>query len=72
MGTTININLRLPPTLHANLKQKAKAEGISLNTTILVLLTFALVEQRRSDADFQDRLANIIREDQEILKRLAR
>jgi predicted HicB family RNase H-like nuclease len=35
---TVNINLRLPPALHAQLKQDAKEQGVSLNTLILLTL----------------------------------
>jgi hypothetical protein len=70
MSTKI-MSLRLDEAQAATLEMIARADGQSLTEAVRSAID-AHVEQRRSDAEFQERLANIIREDQEILERLAR
>jgi len=40
--STVSLNLRLTPDLHAQLKQRATEQGVSLNTLILLMLTHSL------------------------------
>ena len=65
------MTLRLDDAQAATLEMVARADGRSLTEAVRDAID-AHVEQRRSDKDFQDRLADIIREDQEVLERLAR
>jgi Ribbon-helix-helix protein, copG family len=65
------MTLRLDEAQAATLEMVARADGQSLTETVRAAID-AHVEQRRADKDFQDRLSDIIREDQEILERLAR
>jgi hypothetical protein len=65
------MTLRLDDAQAATLEMVARADGQSLTEAVRDAID-AHVEQRRSDKDFQDRLADIIREDQEVLERLAR
>ena len=68
---TKNLTVRLDDDLAADAAALARAEGQSLNETVKVALREA-VERRRNDPQFKERLRRIIREDQELLERLAR
>ncbi len=68
---TKNITVRLPDELAADAEALARVEGTSLNETVKRSL-FEAVERRRKNPQFKARLAKIIEEDRELLKRLAR
>jgi len=65
------MTLRLDDAQAATIEMVARADGQSLTEAVRAAID-AHVEARRADKDFQDRLSDIIREDQEILERLAR
>ena len=66
-----NMTVRLDDDLAADTEALARAEGTSLNETVKRALIEA-VERRRADPEFKARLTRIIREDRELLERLAR
>lgn len=68
---TRNLTLRLPDELAADAEAMARVEGTSLNETVKQSLIEA-VERRRKNPKFKARLAKIIKEDRELLERLAR
>ncbi len=68
---TKNLTVRLPDDLAADAEAVARAEGTSLNETIKDALAEA-IERRRKDPDFKKRLREIVRQDQELLERLAK
>ncbi len=68
---TKNLTVRLPDDLAADAEAVARAEGTSLNETIKDALADA-VERRRNDPDFKKRLRDIVKQDQELLERLAK
>jgi hypothetical protein len=67
---TKNLTVRLPDDLAADAEAVARAEGTSLNETIKDALAEA-VERRRKDPEFKKRLRDIVKQDQELLERLA-
>lgn len=67
---TKNLTVRLPDDLAADAEAVARAEGTSLNETIKDALAEA-VERRRKDPEFKKRLRAIVKQDQELLERLA-
>lgn len=66
-----NMTVRLDDELAADTEALARAEGKSLNETVKQALSEA-VERRRQDPEFKARLRRIIKEDRELLERLAR
>lgn len=68
---TKNLTVRLPDDLAADAEAVARAEGTSLNETIKDALAEA-VERRRKDPDFKKRLRQIVKQDRELLERLAK
>ena len=66
-----NFTVRLPDNEAANAEALARAEGLSLNETVRKALVEA-VEKRRADPAFKARVRRIIKEDRELLERLAR
>lgn len=68
---TKNMTVRLPDELAADTEALARVEGKSVNETIKDALTDA-VDRRRSDPKFRARVRQVIREDRELLERLAK
>jgi hypothetical protein len=68
---TKNLTIRLPDDLAADAEALARVEGQSLNETVKQSLIEA-VERRRNNPKFKARLAKIIKEDRELLERLAK
>jgi len=68
---TKNLTVRLPDDLAADAEALARVEGKSLNETVKQSLIEA-VERRRNNPQFKARLAKIIKEDRELLERLAK
>jgi hypothetical protein len=68
---TKNLTVRLPDELAADAEALARVEGQSLNETVKQSLIEA-VERRRNNPKFKARLAKIIKEDRELLERLAK
>ena len=66
-----NFTVRLPDDVAADAEALARAEGLSLNETVRRALVEA-VERRRKDPEFKARLRRMIKEDRELLERLAR
>jgi hypothetical protein len=66
-----NFTVRLSDEEAANAEALARAEGVSLNETVRRALAEA-VERRRRDPAFKARVRRIIKEDRELLERLAR
>lgn len=68
---TKNLTVRLPDELAADAEAVARAEGTSLNETIKDALAEA-VDRRRKDPEFKKRLRDIVKQDRELLERLAK
>jgi hypothetical protein len=68
---TKNLTVRLDDELAADTEALARAEGVSLNETVKQALTEA-VARRRKDPKFKERIRRIIKEDRELLERLAK
>ena len=68
---TKNLTVRLDDDLAADTEALARAEGQSLNETVKSALRDA-VERRRADPKFRARVQRIIKEDRELLERLAK
>lgn len=66
-----NLTVRLDDELAADTEALARAEGQSLNETVKTALREA-VERRRDDPEFKQRVRLIIKEDTELLERLAK
>jgi hypothetical protein len=66
-----NFTVRLSDEEAADAEALARAEGTSLNETVRRALAEA-VERRRRDPAFKARVRRIIKEDRELLERLAR
>jgi len=66
-----NFTVRLSDEDAADAEALARAEGMSLNETVRRALAEA-VERRRRDPAFKARVRRIIKEDRELLERLAR
>jgi Arc/MetJ-type ribon-helix-helix transcriptional regulator len=69
--TTKAMTLRLPADKAAELEAVARADHKAVSEAIRDAID-RLIEERRNDKDFQDRLQAMIREDREVLDRLAR
>ena len=63
--------MRFPDEEAADAEALARAEGVSLNETVRRALAEA-VERRRRDPAFKAKIRRIIKEDRELLERLAR
>ncbi len=66
-----HFTVRLPDEEAADAEALARVEGVSLNETVRQALAEA-VERRRGDPAFKARVRRLIREDRELLERLAR
>lgn len=66
-----NFTVRLPDDEAADIEALARAEGLSLNETVRRALVEA-IQRRRADPEFKSRVRRIIKEDRELLERLAR
>jgi hypothetical protein len=66
-----NLTVRLDDELATDTEALARAEGKSLNETVKQALKEA-VERRRNDPEFKSRVQRIIKEDRELLERLAK
>lgn len=66
-----NFTVRLPDDEAADIEALARAEGLSLNETVRTALVEA-IQKRRADPEFKARVRRIIKEDRELLERLAR
>jgi hypothetical protein len=64
------MTLRLDEAQAATLEMVARADNKSLTDTVRDAIE-SHIEQRRSDKDFQDRLADILEEDRDVIERLA-
>src|SRR4051812_34209258 len=65
------MTLRLDDAQSASLEMISRADGKSMTDTVRTAIE-RHIEARRGDQDFQDRLADILREDREIIERLSR
>lgn len=65
------MTLRLPADRAAELEAVARADHKAVSETLREAVD-KLIEERRKDKAFQARLQEMIREDQEVLARLAR
>jgi hypothetical protein len=65
------LRVRLPDELAADAEAVARVEGTSVNKTVKQALVEA-VERRRKDPAFRASLRRIVKEDQELLERLAK
>jgi hypothetical protein len=68
---TKNFTVRLPDDEASDIEALARAEGISLNETVRRALVES-IDKRRADPEFKARVRRIIKEDRELLERLAR
>jgi Arc/MetJ family transcription regulator len=66
-----NMTIRLDDELAADTEALARAEGTSINETVKRALR-AAVESRRGDPEFRARIERILKEDRELLERLAK
>ena len=67
---TRQTTVRLPEDLAVEATAVARTRGVSLNQLIIQSLKVE-VDRSKSDDDFQARLALLIKQDREILRRLA-
>jgi hypothetical protein len=67
---TKNLTIRIPDDVVANARAIARVDGVSLNETVEQSLVGA-IERRRQNPEFKTRPKKIIREDRELLERLA-
>ena len=68
---TKNLTVRLPDEIAADTEAVARVEGTSVNETVKQALIEA-IERRRNDPTFRTSLLRIVKEDQELLERLAK
>jgi hypothetical protein len=68
---TKNLTVRLPDDIAADAEAVARVEGTSVNETVKQALVEA-IERRRKDPAFRTSLRRIVKEDQELLERLAK
>lgn len=64
-------SLRLPQPLAAELAAVARADGMPVSEVVRKAIAKHIAE-RRSDKDFQERLKELLEEEQELLKRLTK
>lgn len=65
------MTLRLHPDQAAELEAIARADQIPVAEAVRAAIT-QHIESRRTDPEFRKRLQEMVREDQEVLQRLAR
>ena len=68
---TKNLTVRLPDDLAADAEAVARVKGISVNEAVKQALVEA-IERRRKDPKFRANLRRVVRQDQELLERLAK
>jgi predicted DNA-binding protein len=68
---TKSLTLRLPADKAADLEVVARADGMPVSEAVRDAID-AHIEKRRQDKAFKDRLARLMRENQEVLDRLAK
>jgi predicted DNA-binding protein len=68
--TTKVTSLRLPDCMAAELTAVARTDGTPVSEAVREAIE-KHIEERRADEGFQERLKEILKEDQEVLKRLA-
>ena len=68
---TKNLTVRLPDDIAADAEAVARVEGTSVNETVKQALVEA-IDRRRKDPAFRMSLRRIVKEDQELLERLAK
>ena len=68
---TKNLTVRLPDDIAADAEAVARVEGTSVNETVKQALIEA-IDRRRKDPTFRTNLRRIVKEDQELLERLAK
>ena len=68
---TKNLTVRLPDDIAADAEAVARVEGTSVNETVKQALIEA-IDRRRKDPAFRTSLRRIVKEDQELLERLAK
>ncbi len=69
--TTKATSLRLPEQMAAELAAVARADGIPVSEAVREAVAKHIAE-RRADKDFQERLKQLLEEDQRVLKRLTK
>jgi non-homologous end joining protein Ku len=69
-GPSRQTTVRLPEALAVQASAVARTRGVSLNQLIIQSLKVE-VDRAKSDDDFQARLALLIKQDREVLRRLA-
>ena len=69
MATKVT-TLRLPDYMAAELSAVARADEITVSEAVREAIEKHIAE-RRADKDFQERVKELLQEDQEVLKRLA-
>lgn len=70
MSTKVT-SLRLPEHMAAELAAVARADDMPVSEAVREAIEKHIAE-RRADKDFQDRVKQLLEEDQELLKRLAK
>ena len=68
---TKNLTVRLPDDIAADAEAVARVEGTSVNETVKQAPIEA-IDRRRKDPAFRTSLRRIVKEDQELLERLAK
>ena len=68
---TKNLTVRLPDEIAADAEAIARVEGTSVNETVKQALMEA-IDRRRKDPAFRASLRRIVKQDQELLERLAK
>jgi predicted DNA-binding protein len=64
-------SLRLPEPMAAELTAVARADGMPVSEAVRTAIEKYIAE-RRTDKDFQERVKQLLEEDQKVLKRLAK
>jgi len=62
MTQPVKLTLRLPPNLHAQLKQRSRDLNNSLNTIIIETLRSGLTQEQKSSETKEERAWRVIRE----------
>lgn len=68
---TKNLTVRLPDELASDAEAVARVEGTSVNETVKQALIEA-IERRREDPAFRTSVRRIVKQDRELLERLAK
>lgn len=69
MATKVT-TLRLPDFMAAEIAAVARADDMPVSEAVREAIE-KHIDERRADKNFQDRVKRLLREDQEVLKRLA-